>query len=258
MKSIKHNNIKDTIVDLSENSSLKKLASYLSNNSFNYILQKLENAKATETAWNPKAGKTSNPESTIKEMKTNFLTIKEDLKKWDDKFLQKLKRKKVPYANKIGVIIDFATDILQGLAWLLSNAAQLMTKGVQIFASFVMGIINGLLDIVYGIVFLIKLVLNGVAFGYTIISGVKHIISNQNERQVLLEQLDNLFDLVKEINFKELIKTIYNNFINFFEKINFNAILKKIKEGTSKFFSRKLTIYEIAYFLVCFILYNIT
>ena len=78
-----------------KSSDFKFLKSFLySTSSFNYILEKIDHAKAKENSWNPKAGKANNTETSIKEMKANFLTIQEDLKKWDDNFLQKLKRKK--------------------------------------------------------------------------------------------------------------------------------------------------------------------
>jgi len=64
-----------------------------------------------------------------------------------------------------------------------------------------------------------------------------------------LEQLDNLYDFIKGINFVEVIKAVYVNIIAFFEQIDFNAIWNGIKKGVSKLFPKDVTLYEIAYFV---------
>ena len=64
-----------------------------------------------------------------------------------------------------------------------------------------------------------------------------------------MEQLDNLYDFIKGINFVEVIKAVYINIIAFFEQIDFNSIWNGIKKGVSKLFPKDVTLYEIAYFV---------
>lgn len=193
----------------------------------NKITKRLNSLKLdfNEATFQSKKGN-SKIEGYIKDLGSDLSIIQERLDEFDAKILSKLKNTFL--GKQLAKAVDLATDLLEGFFVILTEVAKLMAKGLFLFASFLFGFINGVIDMLIGIIQI--LALSGAAFlGVGIsVSGSVYFLSS-TERDSIVEQIDNFLDSFQEVKIGEILSELWSSTISFVQEIDFGAIIEFFK-----------------------------
>jgi len=217
-----------------------KLSGLLGSWSFTQIINALESLKIPPDVWNPKDDGTNNFIYTLKHINDDLPDVKESIVSFADtayelvsvlnnKLALKIKGWLLKVADVVGALGNLLVLVLEGFLSVIYGAF-----------SFLMGIINGVIDLISGILFTIKI-------GIDVLAGIGKTAIQKEFRDSIKEQLDNFFDALAAINFSAIFSNLFNTLKTTVTEIDFeamfNSLLNKADKGLQEFLNnlKKLT-----------------
>lgn len=201
---------------------------------FDKISHELEKHKIKKEIWSPAKNKDQfNFLDTIEESKRQLALSKTTLNEIKTDFLEKLKKHKVALYNPIASMHGFLLDIVYGLENILVYAAEFMATAVNVFASVFAGFINGVIDMIVGLLWMIETAIK-INLGLAVFVAGTNTKMESLERDLFLEQIENFIDAALNINFTEVLTDWYQQAISFVNMINFSKVAIYIKEKTTE------------------------
>lgn len=151
--------------------------------------------------------------------------------------------------NQVGVIHK---KIIGEVKDLYQLNLSLANKWYQHNLSLLIGIWNGLVDMLSGFVFLVRLPFAGGEFTSKALGAVANFHKEKKQKQSILEQLDNLIDSMQNINLEVVFDKILMEAKRFINDIDLEAIYDSIKKTLKEEVKQKLssiTSYQIFYYI---------
>lgn len=207
------------------------------------------NLKVKESQWNP--GKEKN--------KMNFSIFHgmdialEKVISYTSGIENVLNNRRLRRFDKVRIALSTVVVQLNKALEILSEINKFFIKVSDHLFALVVGVWNGLVDMISGLIFLIKLVFDGAKL---IAKGTAKAaeFAGDGDYRATVEQLDNVLDKLKKINLLEVFRTIFKEGASLIGQIDFSQFVQKLKSGAKKAGKKakeafSLTSYEIAYYI---------
>ncbi|MCB8980082.1 MAG: hypothetical protein H6657_21940 [Ardenticatenaceae bacterium] len=167
-----------------------------------------------------------------------------------------------PLASKLDQIFKYVTDIYESVITIHTKIVKAALEFSQHQLSFLIGVWNGLVDMISGLLFLVKLALDGGKLANKAVGDVIGFKNDKSSQREVLELLDNILDKFNSINIVEVFDNVIKASKSFISEIDLNAIInstiegaKNVGEGIEKGIEKgvksalSLSSYEIFYYL---------
>lgn len=164
-----------------------------------------------------------------------------------------VKKRRLKRFDKIRVALSTVVHQLNKALEILYEINNFIKKISDHVFALVVGVWNGLVDMINGLIFLIKLVFDGAKL---VSKGTRKAaeFAGDNDYRATIEQMDNVMDSLRKINLVKVFSNILTNGKEIIGKIDFNQFAQKLKSGAKNAGKKakeafSLSTYEIAYYI---------
>lgn len=232
---------------------IKEIGFSLLSSAVGKSIKLVDKLKVSETVWNPKKErKKSTIETVFKGTKSLLDKTKAHLQKLDKRIFRRLERRKKlkNIIEKLGKAFDKLTDLIEIAINIFEKIVTTIVSLIRQQLALIIGVWNGLVDMISGLLFIVKVILDGGKLSAK--AAVKSIeFTSNSEFQATLEQLDNILEYFRKIKVKEIFDSLIQNSRTLASSINFDQLGQSLKSSIKKGGKKVLSIntYQISYYI---------
>ena len=217
----------------------------------------IDKLKVDEKYYNPTDKKSNLIYDAFKGVDKYVLDAKSFVAKLNNKVIRRLQRKNKilgAIATRLEIAFKTLTDLLEYLISFFGDVTKAVLNFIQQQISLIIGVWNGLVDMISGLFFIIKLILEGGKLANKALIAAADFKNDAERKNAVLEQLDNVIDKLTAVDFKEVFNAILDQISIFNVEIDLNEIASYLKKqgkvaGKKVKSALTFTAYELYYYI---------